>query len=256
MPSIWMTSKSRPERSDAIQSLVRAADSATQRREAADFDRPAPAGPGASPSGNRTDRANLRVATLISIWFMAHFPSQSSATAASQLGTGCSFPSKPRSLGRSISTLPPWKPILPFVLPQRCARRLRPRACRGPQIACASRSIISPRASMPEARQNKLEARRNLRQGLKLQRSRRNRSRCSKLVHGVAFLCGIITPSLAAQGEQRRFSYFNIERDNSLRAALIQYLSEKVMALGLPQARHWELIKGDHGQRLYWLILL
>src|SRR6266516_3909810 len=60
-----------------------------------------------------------------------------------------------------------------------------------------------------------LEARRNLRQGLKLQRSRRNRSRCSKLVHGVAFLCGIITPSLAAQGEQRRFSYFNIERDNS-----------------------------------------
>src|SRR5262249_57288361 len=34
---------------------------------------------------------------------------------------------------------------------------------------------------------NQLEARRNLRQGLKLQRSRRNRSRCSKLVHGVAF---------------------------------------------------------------------
>jgi hypothetical protein len=28
------------------------------------------------------------------------------------------------------------------------------------------------------------------------------------------------------------------------------------MALGLPRARHWELIKGDHGQRLYWLILL
>src|SRR5262249_47602209 len=63
---------------------------------------------------------------------------------------------------------------------------------------------------------NQLEARRNLRQGLKLQRSRRNRSRCSKLVHGVAFLCGITTPSLAAQGEQRRFSYFNIERDNSV----------------------------------------
>src|SRR5258707_15839868 len=60
-----------------------------------------------------------------------------------------------------------------------------------------------------------LEARRDLRQGLKLQRPRRNRSRCSKLLHGVAFLCGITTPSLAAQGEQRRFSYFNIERDNS-----------------------------------------
>jgi hypothetical protein len=35
------------------------------------------------------------------------------------------------------------------------------------------------------------------------------------LVHGVAFLCGISTPSLLAQGGQRRFSYFNIKRDNS-----------------------------------------
>src|SRR6266571_7315045 len=57
---------------------------------------PPPAGAGTSPSGSRTDRANLRVATLINIWFMAHLPSQSSATAASQLGTGRSFPSKPR----------------------------------------------------------------------------------------------------------------------------------------------------------------
>jgi hypothetical protein len=30
----------------------------------------------------------------------------------------------------------------------------------------------------------------------------------------LSFLCGTTTPSLAAQGEQRRFSYFNIERDN------------------------------------------
>jgi hypothetical protein len=37
----------------------------------------------------------------------------------------------------------------------------------------------------------------------------------SLFIHGVAFLCGITTPSLAAQGGQRRFSYFNIERDNS-----------------------------------------
>src|SRR5438046_9114575 len=71
MPSIWITSKSRPERSDAIHSFMRAADSATKRRETADFDRPAPAAAGTSPSGSRTDRANLRVATLISIWFMA-----------------------------------------------------------------------------------------------------------------------------------------------------------------------------------------
>src|SRR4029077_6996496 len=60
-----------------------------------------------------------------------------------------------------------------------------------------------------------LEARRNVRQRLMLQRSRRNRSGCSKLVHGVAFLCGISTPSLPPQGEQRRLSSFNIARDNS-----------------------------------------
>jgi three-Cys-motif partner protein len=42
----------------------------------------------------------------------------------------------------------------------------------------------------------------------------------------------------------------------AFRAALIKYWSEKVSALGLPQAKHWELIRGDHGQRLYWLILL
>jgi hypothetical protein len=35
------------------------------------------------------------------------------------------------------------------------------------------------------------------------------------LIHGVAFLCGISTPSLSAQGEQRRLSYFNIDRDNA-----------------------------------------
>jgi len=35
------------------------------------------------------------------------------------------------------------------------------------------------------------------------------------LIHGVAFLCGISTPSLSAQGEQRRLAYFNIDRDNA-----------------------------------------
>lgn len=42
----------------------------------------------------------------------------------------------------------------------------------------------------------------------------------------------------------------------AFRAAIIKYWSDKVTALGLPQAKHWELIRGDHGQRLYWLILL
>jgi hypothetical protein len=31
---------------------------------------------------------------------------------------------------------------------------------------------------------------------------------------------GISTPSLPAQGEQRRFSYFNIQRGNALRTSI------------------------------------
>src|ERR1700732_608143 len=58
-----------------------------------------------------------------------------------------------------------------------------------------------------------LEARRNVRQGLELQSSRRNGSGCSRSIHGVTFLCGISTPSLSAQGEQRRSAFFNIRRD-------------------------------------------
>jgi three-Cys-motif partner protein len=43
---------------------------------------------------------------------------------------------------------------------------------------------------------------------------------------------------------------------SSLRAAILQYWSDKVMALGLPRAEHCELIKGTQNQRLYWLIFL
>jgi three-Cys-motif partner protein len=42
----------------------------------------------------------------------------------------------------------------------------------------------------------------------------------------------------------------------ALRGAIIQYWSDKAMTLGLPRAKHCELIKGMQGQRLYWLILL
>src|SRR5436190_18486861 len=83
MLSIWITSRSSLDRSEAIHSCMRAAESATKWREAADFDTPLPAGAGTSPSGNRTARLNLRVDTLISIRFIAHAPSQSSSTACS-----------------------------------------------------------------------------------------------------------------------------------------------------------------------------
>lgn len=42
----------------------------------------------------------------------------------------------------------------------------------------------------------------------------------------------------------------------ALRRGIIQFWSEKVTELGLPRARHCELITGDRGQRLYLLILL
>src|ERR1700680_3853005 len=64
MPSIWITSKSNPERSDASHFFICAVESATKRRETADFDRPDPAGDATSPSGSRTERLNLRVDTL------------------------------------------------------------------------------------------------------------------------------------------------------------------------------------------------
>ena len=54
-----------------MKSASRAADSATNLREAADFETPDPAGAGTSPSGSRTARPNRRVDTLISIRFIA-----------------------------------------------------------------------------------------------------------------------------------------------------------------------------------------
>jgi three-Cys-motif partner protein len=41
-----------------------------------------------------------------------------------------------------------------------------------------------------------------------------------------------------------------------LRAEIIKYWSKRVMTLGLPRAKHCELIRGTKNQRLYWLIFL
>ena len=41
--------------------------------------------------------------------------------------------------------------------------------------------------------------------------------------HGVAFLCEISTPSLSAQGEQRRSAFFNIRRDISRNGGEMAY---------------------------------
>jgi three-Cys-motif partner protein len=42
----------------------------------------------------------------------------------------------------------------------------------------------------------------------------------------------------------------------SLRAAILEYWTDKLVALGLPRAKHCELIKGKNNQRLYWLMFL
>jgi three-Cys-motif partner protein len=42
----------------------------------------------------------------------------------------------------------------------------------------------------------------------------------------------------------------------AFRAAMMNYWSKKILEIGLPQAEQFELISGDQGQHLYWLILL
>ena len=103
-----MTRRSSWDRSDAIHSASRSADSATNRRDAADFEVPSPAMTGRSPSGSRTARLSLRVDTLISIRFIAQRPSQSSACAAVQVGSG-SFTAveaaHPRAMHRNLAAV-------------------------------------------------------------------------------------------------------------------------------------------------------
>lgn len=42
----------------------------------------------------------------------------------------------------------------------------------------------------------------------------------------------------------------------ALRAAILEYWTDKVGTLGLPRAKHCQLIQGPQNQRLYWLMLL
>ena len=71
-PSIWMTSRSSSERSEASQAFIFLRDSATKRRETADFEVPSPRAFARSPSGRRTARWYLRVDTFSSIRLSAH----------------------------------------------------------------------------------------------------------------------------------------------------------------------------------------
>src|ERR1700741_2445279 len=68
-----------------------------------------------------------------------------------------------------------------------------------------------------------------------------NRSGCGMSLHGVAFLSWNRTPSLAAQGEQRRLSLFNIRRDNS------------GLVAKLPNSRRYQLL--PHGYSICLVFL-
>jgi hypothetical protein len=71
-PSIWITSRSSPDRSAASHSFSFAVLSATNRRDTEDFVVARLAWPARSPSNSRTERAYLRVATpTVSIWLNA-----------------------------------------------------------------------------------------------------------------------------------------------------------------------------------------
>src|SRR5438445_9577374 len=213
MPSIWITSRSSCERSEAIHSFMRSTDKATKRREAADLERPAPLAAGTSPSGRRMARPNLRVETLISIRFSAHLPSQSSAIAASQLGSATSPPSRARTRGRCSSILPPWEaqlslgptPTIP-VLAVIAAIADAAQPSRVPLHYASQRRDARRQAES-------LEARSDLLPSLFDDRRRDNPGWCGRLLHGVALLRGFSTPSLPAQGGQRLPHIFNIDRD-------------------------------------------
>ena len=93
--------------------------SATNRRDTEDFVVAHIAWPARSPSGNRIERAYLRVATPISIWLNAQRDSKSAFWIALQLGSSTSAPPRSRTRGRRIAAWPPCQPTSLPIMPHR-----------------------------------------------------------------------------------------------------------------------------------------
>src|SRR4029077_6066306 len=94
---------------------------------------------------------------------------------------------------------------------------------RAPQASSASFSIIAPSASTPAARQNRSKLADTSSQALPTAPvSVRAKASDVVLTLFMALLSfrGISTPSLLAQGEQRRSSYFNIRGGNPFLAVV------------------------------------
>src|SRR5215470_15308428 len=97
--------------------------------------------------------------------------------------------------------------------PQRWPRRDAEREYRGPQAASASRSIIETSVSTPAAKQNRSNEADTSSKALPTGVAAESIADVVVLFMALLSFRGISTPSLQAQGEQRRSSYFNIHRD-------------------------------------------
>src|SRR6516162_5734787 len=212
MPSIWITSRFSFDRSEAIHSFMRSADSPTNRRDAADLDRPAPFSAGTSPPGRRTARPNLRrrhvdqhqVHGPLAQPILGHrrFPARQRYLAA---GAGPHSRSLQLDLARveaQLSLGPPPAIPIPTVIATIA------------DAAQPSRVPLHHASQRRDARRQaeSLETRSDLLPSLFNDCCRCNPGRRGRLRHGVALLRGFSTPSLPAQGGQRLPHIFNIDR--------------------------------------------
>src|SRR5262249_44934297 len=116
---------------------------------------------------------------------VGHLPSQSFRNRSLPVRHSPLLPVKATKLRPLDFDLAAVEPDLALRFPPAARAGPRPRPWRGPEIACASYPS-SPQA--PAGRKPGRMPQGSPKSGLKLDRSRRKRTRCSKLVDGVAFL--------------------------------------------------------------------
>src|SRR6202023_3172134 len=170
MPSIWITSNPRPERSRAIHSFSRAADSATKRR----FRQTRAVGRRHVTFGQA--HRTFELARRDVDQHLVHGPLTEPVFRHRTFPTGKSLllaveATKARAFNRHLAAV---KANLAF----RLAPAMRPRIVFHHLCKCLD----------PRGKAETFETRRHIRQRFDLDRSRRNRGGCDKSVHGVAFL--------------------------------------------------------------------
>src|SRR5271169_3630138 len=211
MPSIWITSRSSCDRSEAIHSFMRSADSATNRREVADLDRPAPSWAGTSPrqahgapefARRHVDQHQVQGPLAEPILGHRCFPTRQRQLAAVAGPHARSLQRHFAAMEAQLSLGP--SPAMSILAVPAIADPTEPGRIR---LHHASQCRDARRQA------ESLKARSDLLPSLFNDCSRDNLGRCSILLHGVALLRGFSTPSLLAQGGQRLPHIFNISRD-------------------------------------------